>query len=212
MKVYGYQLSQATMRIRIALNLKKVEFQETDIDLLKGDQFDENFKLINPQQVVPAVDLEDRNPALFQSMAILEYLEEAFPEPPLLPKQLRDRARVRGLAQMIIADTHRSSVPCTRKYLTETLGHSEEVLLQWIHHWVGSGLQAFETRLKSDDETGLYCHGDSPTFADLCLFPQIMGAKRFNVPLSSYPVAMKIFERCMELQEFSLAVPGRSAS
>jgi len=207
MKVYGYQLSQATMRVRIALNLKKVDFQELDIDLLKGDQFKESFTKINPQQVVPAVDLEDQNPLLFQSMAILEYFEEAFSDPPLLPADLRGRARVRGLAQMIIADTHRSSVPSTRKYLTNTLGQSEEVLQGWINHWVSKGLEAFESRLRLDDVTGRFCHGDSPTFADLSLFPQILGAKRFDVPTHSFPIAMQIFDRCMDMAEFKVSIP-----
>ena len=190
MKVYGYQLSQATMRIRIALNLKKIEFQEEYIDLLEGGQFTAEFRSLNPQQVVPTIVIDDQKAVLFQSMAILEFLEEAYPETRLLPSDIWSRARVRGLCQIIIADTHRSSVPSVRNYITETLDQSEETLLEWIHHWIGKGLEAFESHLRTSNDTGKFCHGDKPTLADLCLFPQVMGAKRFNVPLTAYPVSM----------------------
>jgi len=149
-KIYGYQLSQATMRVRIALNLKGMAFEEEFLDLLKGDQFDATFVAINPQHVVPAVVIEGVDIALFQSMAILEYLEETWPSPPLLPEDSVARARVRGLAQTIVSDTHRASVPATRKYLTDTLGHSDVELRDWVHNWAGKGLQAIETRLAND--------------------------------------------------------------
>lgn len=206
-KIYGYQLSQATLRVRVALNLKGVPFEETFLDLVAGDQFDPEFRAVNPQQVVPAVILEDGGPPLFQSMAILEYIEETWPEPPLLPADARGRARVRGLSQILIADTHRSQVPRTRNYITQTLGHSEEELKAWIHYWVGAGLEAFEANLAAAPETGRYCHGDTVTFADLCLVAQTFGAKRFDVPLDPYPVAMAIFDRCLELEAFSSAAP-----
>lgn len=208
MKLYGYQLSQATMRIRIALNLKKIKFEEEYIDLLKGAQFTTEFKRLNPQQVVPTIVMNDQKSVLFQSMAILEYLEEAYPQPALLPSDIWSRARVRGLCQIIIADTHRSSVPSVRNYITDTLDQSEETLNKWIHHWISKGLEAFESILRSSNETGMFCHGDNPTLADLCLFPQVMGAKRFNVSLDAYPISMDIFNRCMEVDAFKNAIPN----
>ena len=211
MKVYGYELSQATMRVRIAANLKNIAFEEEFLDLVRGDQFDNGFMAINPQAVVPAVFVDGLERPLFQSMAILEYLEETAPAPPLLPKGAADRAWVRGMAQIIIADTHRNVVPSTRKYITGEFGHSDAELLTWIHHWVGRGLTAFETHLREDGKSGDFCFGASPTFADLCLFPQILGAKRFNAPLGAYPIAMRIFERCMAMPEFRTAIPAQPA-
>ncbi len=207
-KIYGYQLSQATMRVRIALNFKNVAFEEQFMDLLKGDQFDAAYTAINPQQVVPAVVVDGQDLALFQSMAVLEYIEEVYKEPPLLPADPLERARVRGLAQIVVSDTHRPVVPSTRAYITDTLGHSDADLKTWIHHWVGIGLGAFETRLRSDGRSGLFCHGDTPTFADLCLFPQIIGAKRFALPLEPYPKIMAIFDRCAGLEQFKKAIPS----
>ena len=207
-KIYGYQLSQATMRIRIALNVKGVSFDETYLDLVKGDQFDPAYRAVNPQQVVPAVIMDDGGPTLFQSMAILEYIEETYPEPALLPADARGRARVRGLAQIIVADTHRAVVPTTRNYISQTLGLGEVELMAWIRYWVGAGLQAFEANLTGSSEQGQFCHGDTPTFADLCLVPQIFGAKRFDVPLDDYPTALSIFGRCLEIEAFARAAPA----
>lgn len=207
-KIYGYQLSQATMRVRIALNLKKIAFEEQYLDLLKGDQFDPAYKAINPEQVVPAVIMEGRDKALFQSLAILEFIEEVYPDPALLPVDPFERARVRGLGQILVSDTHRNVVPSTRQYITDTLGHSEAELKTWIHHWIGRGLEAFETRLRTDGSAGQFCHGDTPTFADICLFPQIIGAKRFAVPLDGYPMVTEIFGRCMALDPFKKAIPS----
>lgn len=208
MEIYGYQLSQATMRVRIAANLKNVTFTEKFLDLVKGDQFDEAFRAVNPQQVVPAIILEGQSTPLFQSMAILEYLEETYPTPALLPPEPADRAWVRGMSQILIADTHRYVVPSSRNYLTKTLGHSEEELLEWIHHWIGRGLLAFEQHLSADGKCGQYCFGSQPGLADICLFPQIVGAKRFKVALDKYPLLMKIFENCMSLDEFKSAIPA----
>lgn len=205
-KIYGYQLSQATMRIRIALNLKSVPFDETYLDLVEGGQFDPAYTAINPQQVVPAVLLEDRGAPLFQSMAILEYIEETHPEPALLPADARGRARVRGLAQICIADTHRYQVPRTRNYVTDILGHDEAALTAWIHTFVGAGMEAFEAHL-GEPETGRFCHGDDVTYADLCLVAQTMGARRFELPFDSYPKATAIFERCVEIEAFAKALP-----
>ncbi len=207
-KIYGYQLSQATMRVRVALNMKGVAFEETSLDLVKGDQFDPAYRAVNPQQVVPAVVLEDGGPPLFQSMAVLEFIEETHPDPPLLPADARGRARVRGLSQIIVADTHRAAVPRTRTYLTGTLGLDEAALAAWIHDWVGAGLAAFEANLAASPDTGVFCHGDAPTFADLCLAPQILGARRFAVPLDRYPLATAIFDRCLEIEAFSRAAPA----
>jgi maleylacetoacetate isomerase len=207
-KIYGYQLSQATMRVRIALNFKKVAYAEQFLDLLQGDQFAASYKAVNPQQVVPAVVIDGKDFALFQSMAVLEYIEEVYQDPALLPADPFERARVRGLAQIVVSDTHRPAVPSTRAYIKDTLGHSDVELKTWIHHWVGIGLEAFETRLATDGRAGLFCHGDTPTFADLCLFPQIVSAKRLALPLEPYPNIMAIFDRCTGLEEFRNGIPA----
>ena len=207
LKLYGYELSQATMRVRIALNLKGIAFQERSLDLLAGDQFDPGFLAVNPQAVVPALIAGDGGSPLFQSMAILEYIEETWPEPPLLPGDARGRARVRGLSQIIVADTHRVQVPRVRRYLTETLAQDQEALGGWIRYRVGAGLAAFEAQLAGSTDTGPYCHGARVTFADLCLVPQIFGARRFDVPLDEYPLARAIFDRCLELDAFREAAP-----
>jgi maleylacetoacetate isomerase len=207
MKIYGYQLSQATMRVRIAANIKGIAFEETFLDLVRGDQFDEEFRTLNPQQVVPAILIEGHKAPLFQSMAILEYIEETVPQPALLPADAASRAWVRGMAQILIADTHRYSVPSTRNYIAGTLGLSDKQLLDWIHHWIGRGLTAFEKHLSADGKTGDFCFGHNPTFADISLFPQIIGAKRFNIPLAEYPIAMGIFERCIAMDAFKRAIP-----
>ena len=157
MKLYGYWRSLAAFRVRIALNLKGLPFDVESLDLVKGDQFSDAYREINPQMVVPA--LVDGDLVLTQSMAILEYLEDLHPEPSLLPADPADRARVRSICLISVADTHPLVVPRIRKYVTQELGHSEEELTAWIQNWLTAGLAAIEENLANNPATGTYCHG-----------------------------------------------------
>ena len=205
MKLFSYWRSVASFRVRIALNLKGVPVEVETLDLLKGDQFDDAYRAVNPQSVVPA--LVDDGAVLFQSLAIVEYLDETRPDPPLLPPDAKGRARVRGIAQIASADAHPLIVPRVRAYLTGELKLSDEQLAAWARRWMGDGLAAMEAHLAAGDDTGRFCHGDRPGLADLCLVPQVVGAGMFGCPTDSYPTAMRIFETCMALDAFADAHP-----
>lgn len=205
MKLYGYWRSLAAFRVRIALNLKGIPFEVESMDLVKGDQFSDAYRKINPQMVVPT--LVDGDSVLTQSMAILEYLDECHPEPPLLPADAAERARVRAICMISVADIHPLLVPRIRKYITQEMGHSEEELMAWIHNWMTTGLAAMEEKLAGDSATGTYCHGDSVTLADLCLVPQVGAAGMFGVDTGTYPTAKRIFETCLQLPAFFDARP-----
>ncbi|MGE0256989.1 MAG: maleylacetoacetate isomerase [Alphaproteobacteria bacterium] len=205
MQLYSYWRSLAAFRVRIALNLKGMPYDVKTVDLIKGDQFRPEYTAINPQSVVPA--LVDGKTTLYQSMAILEYLEETHPTPPLLPKAPLERARVRGLALILAADTHPLMVPRIRAYITKDMGHSQEELLTWIRHWSAKGLQAVEEHLASEKETGKYCHGDSPTMADVCLMPQCVGSGLFGVDIAQFPTVKRVFDTCMATPAFERAHP-----
>lgn len=206
MKLYGYWRSLATARVRIALNLKGIAFDEVQLDLLRGDQHTDSYKAVNPQAVVPSLIVDDDAP-LFQSMAILEYLEETFPQPPLLPVDARARARVRGLAQIIVSDTHPLIVPRVREFLEKELHTDEAGRNKWIQNWVMKGLQAVETQLVKQTETVRYCHGSAPTIADICLSSQVFGAQLFGFDTSGIPTVMRVFAECMKLEAFDRAQP-----
>lgn len=207
MKLVSYWRSLASFRVRIALNLKGIPCGIETLDLEKGDQFDGPYRAVNPQQVVPT--LVDDGTALFQSLAIVEYLDETHPEPPLLPADPKGRARVRGIAQIASSDTHPLIVPRIRTYLTGELDLSGEQLAAWIRKWMGTGLAAMEAHLAAGADTGAFCHGDRPGLADLCLAPQIVGSRMFGCPMDPYPTAMRIFETCMALDAFADAHPTR---
>ena len=206
LKLYGFWRSLASCRVRIALRLKGVEFEEIPIDLVRGDQHAESYKAINPQAVVPSLVIDDDAP-LFQSMAILEYLEETYPRVPLLPTNLRARARVRGLAQIIVSDTHPLMVPRIREYLEKELKLDEAGRTQWIRNWAMKGLQAVEAQLVKETETARYCHGSTPTLADVCLATQVFGAQLFGFDTSSVPTVMRIFGECMKIEAFDKSQP-----
>lgn len=212
MKLYGFWRSLATYRVKVALALKGVQVDEISIDLLKGAQHAADYKAINPQAVVPALVLEDGGPPLFQSMAILEYLEETKPQPPLLPKDPRGRARVRGLALIAAADGHPLVVPRIRLYMEKVLDLEEEKRNTWLKHWTLEALKAIEAHLKAEKETGRYCHGDSVTIADICLAGQVVAATGyFKCDTSGVPNVMRIYEECMKIDAFSRAHPLRQA-
>lgn len=204
MKLYGFWRSLATYRVKVALALKGLKADEISIDLLKGEQHGEDYRGVNPQAVVPVLVLDDGGPPLFQSMAILEYLEETRPQPPLLPKDARGRARVRGLALIAVADGHPLVVPRIRSYLEKELGLDEPARNRWLAHWSLKALEAIEAHLMAESETGRFCHGDAPTLADICLAGQVIGATAyFKCDLSGVPAVRRVYDECMKLDGFS---------
>jgi maleylacetoacetate isomerase len=208
MKFYGFWRSLATYRVRVGMALKGLKADEISIDLLKGMQHQADYKAVNPQAVVPALVLDDGGPPLFQSLAILEYLEEAYPQPPLLPKDPRGRARVRGLALIAAADGHPLVVPRVRAYLEKELKVEESERNRWLAHWTLRALEAIEGHLGKEKETGRFCHGDSPTIADICVASQMIGALAyFNCDTKAMPTAMRIYNQCMEIDAFAKAHP-----
>ncbi len=204
-KLYSYFRSQATFRVRIALNIKGLPHESEYRHLEKGQQYAADYKAINPQMMVPT--FIDGPVTLTQSLAILEYLEETHPEPPLLPRDPLARAWVRAFALINVADSHPLIVPRIRNYLTEVLKVTEAQRLAWIQHWLGLGLQAMESLLVSHESSGCFCHGDRPTIADICLATQVFPATNFKCDLSPYPSCKRIYESCMAIPAFASAHP-----
>jgi len=206
-KLYSYWRSQATFRVRIALNLKGLTREDAFVHLERGDQFKPEYKALNPQAVVPT--LYDGDAKLFQSFAILEYLEEKYPEPPILPKDLLARAWVRGFALINVADSHPLIVPRIRNYLTSALKADETAKLAWIQHWLKAGLEAMEQLLAEKNSAGKFCHGGTPTVADICLVTQVTPAQLFKVDLAPYKHVMRIYDAAMSLPAFAEAHPRK---
>lgn len=207
-KMYGFWRSLASCRVRIALALKGIPVEEIPVNLLKGEQHADEYRALNPQSVVPALVIDGGRP-LFQSMAILEYLEETKPQPPLLPADARGRARVRGIAQIIACDTHPLIVPRIRHYLEKELQSDEPARNRWAQHWIVKGLEAVEAHLANEPETGRFCHGDAPTLADVCVATQVFGAQFFKCDTASVPTVMRVFGECMKLDAFDRTQPLR---
>jgi len=208
MKLYGFWRSLATFRVRIALNLKGIAAEEPSIDLLKGEQYRPDYRQVNPQAMLPALDLGDGRP-LFQSLAILEYLEEAHPRPPLLPAGARERARVRGLALICACDAHPLVVPRVRTYLADELHLDEPARMKWIRHWLDEASAALETHLSPGAGTGRYCQGDAVSLADVCLVSHVVGSRLFECDLTPYPTVVRIADECLRLDAFARAHPLR---
>ena len=208
MQLWGFWRSLATFRVRIALNLKGIPYEESPVDLMAGVQRGEAYRAVNPQMVLPAL-IDGNGPALFQSLAILEYLDETHPEPPLLPRDPRGRARVRGLAAIVAADSHPLIVPRIREYLDAELGIPEEARTLWCRHWIEAGLKAVESHLANEPETGRYCHGDGVTTADICLVSLTVGAKLFGASLDGLPTVARISDACLAEPAFANAHPLR---
>jgi maleylpyruvate isomerase len=209
MKLYTYFRSSAAYRVRIALNLKGIPYDAVPVHLLRngGEQLGDAYRAVNPAALLPA--LEDDGNVIGQSLAIMEYLEETHPQTPLLPATPAERARVRELALTVAADTHPLGNLRVLKYLTGTIGVTEDIKLGWQQHWLRTGLSALENLLANDEHTGHYSHGDTPTLADCCLVPQVFGAQRFGVDMTPYPTIMRIHAACNELPAFQLAHPSR---
>jgi maleylacetoacetate isomerase len=207
MKLYGFWRSLATYRVKVALALKDMKVDEVSIDILKGMQHQPDYKSVNPQSLVPSLVLDEGGPPLFQSMAIMEWLDETKPQPPLMPKDPRGRARVRGIALISAADAHPLVVPRIRVYLEKELKLDEPARNKWLMHWSLEALKAIEVHLHGK-ETGRFVHGDTPSIADICLAGQVIGATGyFKCDVSSVPTCMRIYEDCMKLEAFSKAHP-----
>jgi maleylacetoacetate isomerase len=205
MKLYGFFRSSASYRVRIALNLKGLEYEQVSIRLAKGEQYQAEFAAISPQNLVPV--LEHDGLRFYQSPAIIEYLEEVYPKPPLLPEDPVGRSRVRSLALISACEIHPLNNTRVLNYLTETLQLTEEQKTGWYHHWITVGFAALEKRLATEKETGRFCHGDTPGYADICLVPQVANARRFKVDLSAFPTILRINDLCLTLEPFRKAMP-----
>jgi maleylacetoacetate isomerase len=211
LKLYSYWRSSAAYRVRIALNLKGQPYEIAPVHLLRGggEQHAPEFAEINPQEFVPVLLHGGR--MLRQSMAIIEYVDETWPEPALLPVVARDRQRARAIAQMIACDIHPLNNLRVQKYLEEHLEADEADRERWTRHWIEVGFRAFEAMLDADAATGEFCHGDTPGLADACLIPQVYNANRFGVDMTPYPMIRAISERCVALPAFDAARPERQA-
>lgn len=207
MKLYTFWRSIATYRVRMAMNMKGLNPEVEYVDLLKGHQQGGDYAAVNPQKLLPSLMLDDNGPPLFQSMAIMEYLEESHPQPPLLPKDARGRARVRGLSQICVSDAHPLSVPRIRNYLTKNLNVSEEKMLEWVRHWQTEALKTLEELLARDKATGRYCHGNQITIADICLCGQAVGSSFFNVDLKPFPTVTRIVDEAGKNEPIARAHP-----
>lgn len=211
MKLYTYFRSSAAYRVRIALNLKALAYDSVPVHLLRdgGQQLLPAYRDVNPAALVPTLD--DDGALIGQSLAMIEYLDEVHPLVPLLPADALGRARVRMLALTVAADTHPLGNLRVLKYLTGQMGQGEDVKLAWQQHWLQTGMAALESLLADSDDTGVYCHGDTPTLADCCLVPQVFSAQRFGVDTTPYPTMMRIHAACAELPAFQQAHPSRQA-
>ena len=206
MKFFSFWRSLASFRVRIALNLKNIPVDVVFVDLDANAHRDPEYKKINPQMTLPAL-VEDDGTTLFQSLAILEYLDEKYPSPPLLPADINGRARVRALALMVACEGHPLLVPRVRRYLDHELNLRDTQQAAWRRHWTVETLAALEGHLAGHKDTGRFCHGDAPTLADICLVPQLANARRVDMDLSPYPTLVRIDAECRKLPAFANAAP-----
>ena len=205
MTLYGYFRSSTSYRTRIAMNLKQLDYDYIAVNLAKDEQLEAVFQSINPQGLVPVVQVNDL--WLYQSPAILEWLEEVYPEHPLLPKDAAGRMQVRALSAMIGCDIHPLNNRRILQYLRNELSVDEDQVMAWCHRWMSEGFDALEKRLAQDKTRGKFCYGNSPTFADCYLIPQVSSAERFKVDLSAYPNIVAIDAHCRTLKAFADADP-----
>lgn len=203
LKMYGFWRSIASFRLRVALNLKGLAYEEVSVDILGGSQFTPQFDAVNAAHAVPALVEEDGH-TLFQSLAILEYLDEAYPQPPLLPADARERAYARALALVTVADTHPLMVPRIRKHLAQTFGADDAAIGDWARHWIGEGMGAYE-RLLSRRPPAPYAVGEMPGLADICIAGHAMSADLFGLDRAAYPTFSALADRLFALKAFSEA-------
>lgn len=206
--LHNYFRSSTSVRLRAALNLKGLAYDYVAHHLRKGEHRAPDFLAVNPQGLVPALVTEDGS-TLIQSLAIIEYLDETHPEPPLLPADPLDRARVRALAYAIACEIHPVNNLRILAYLKSTFGADEAATHAWFRHWVAETFAPLEAMLAGDARTGRFCHGDAPGLADLCLYAQVINNRRFGVDMAPYPTIGRIFEACQALPAFADAAPDR---
>ncbi len=206
MKLYTYFRSSAAFRVRIALNVKGLEYDAAFVHLAKGEHRHAPYAAVNPQALLPTLELDDGK-RLTQSLAIIEWLEEKHPTPRLLPTDAFARARVRSLAYLVACEIHPLNNLRVLQHLKRALGQSQEQIDTWYRHWIADGLAKLEAELAGG--SGRFCYGDAPTMADCCLVPQIFNAKRYNSHLAPYPTTMRVFENCMKLEAFDRAQPSK---
>jgi maleylpyruvate isomerase len=206
MRLHTYFRSGTSHRVRIALNLKGLAYESVHVHLAKGEQRQEDYLAVNPQGLLPT--LEDGAARVTQSLAIIEYLERTRPEPPLLPSDALGQARVRSLALICACEMHPLNNLRVLKHLKNVLGLDQAARDAWCRHWMEEGFRALEARLAGESETGRFCHGDTPTLADVCLVPQVVSAERWATDLSPYPTVRRIRAACMELDAFVRAMPA----
>jgi maleylacetoacetate isomerase/maleylpyruvate isomerase len=204
MELYNYFRSSASYRVRIALALKGLAYDYKPVHLAKNEQFNESYAAVSAARLVPL--LKDGDKLLTQSLAIIEYLDETHPKPPLLPKDPLQRARVRAIALDIACEIHPLNNLRVLRFLTRDLKVSEDDKNRWYRHWVETGLEAVERQLAAAPAT--YCHGNSPTLADCCLVPQIFNARRFDCRTDHVPQVMRVFDACMKLDAFAKTQPS----
>jgi len=208
MKLYGYFRSSAAFRVRIALNLKGLDYEQASIHLRKKEQIRPDYLALQPQGLVPVLD--DEGEIFIQSLAIIEYLDETHPDPPLLPGHPADRARVRAIAQAIACDIHPIDNLRVLRYLIDPLGHDEKAVEIWFNHWIKLGFDGIERILAGDGQAGAFCHGDAPGLADICLVPQVFNARRYpSFDMDPYPTIRRIFDNCMRVEAFERARPEK---
>ena len=205
-ELYSFWRTSATYRVRVAMNLKGISATEHDVNLDKGEQRGDAFLKINPLGAIPAL-VVPVHPPLTQSTAILEFLDETVPEPPLLPKDAYSRARVRSIAASLAGDTHPLIVPRIKKYLTTSGGFDDAAWRAWQVHWFTTNLQAVEARLAAESETGSFCHGDQVTIADICLASITAVAKVFKIDVTTIPTIDRIIATCQSMEAFAKADP-----
>lgn len=209
LQLYTYWRSSASFRVRIALNVKGIAYESCPVHLIRdgGEQNLPAYRQLNPQGRVPT--LVHDGAVINQSMAILEYLEEVFPSPALLPDDPAGRARVRGLAQIIVSDIQPLQNSSVTRYLSGTLQLDKAAINAWLHHWISRGLEAVEARLAAEPATGRYCHGAAVSLADCCLYPQVYAARRFGVDLAAFPTIARIAAECARVAAFAQAEPDQ---
>ncbi|BFM02791.1 maleylacetoacetate isomerase [Psychrobacter alimentarius] len=205
MTLYGYFRSSTSYRTRIAMNLKGLDYDYIAVNLAQDEQLEASFQSINPQGLVPVLQADDL--LLYQSPAILEWLEDIYPDTPLLPKDAAGRMQVRALSAIIGCDIHPLNNRRILQYLRNELSVDEEVVLAWCNRWMKEGFDALEKRLANDKTRGKFCYGNHPTFADCYLIPQVSSARRFKVDLSAYPNIIEIDTHCRTLKAFADADP-----
>jgi maleylacetoacetate isomerase len=207
--LYSYWRSSAAYRVRIAVHLKGLAYAQHPVHLLNegGEQRLPEYRVVNPQALVPV--LMDGERILRQSLAIIEYLDESFPSPPLLPALARDRARVRSLAQLVACDIHPLNNLRVLQYLEREWSLEQPAREAWARHWMAEGFAAFEALVRDNPSTGDYCEGEMPTIADCCLIPQLYNARRIHLDLEPYPTLLRIERNCLDLPAFQQAAPER---